>query len=79
VQRLLTAGADRTALAAAGVGWVVEYTDHDMMLYRVDGVSPVVPQWKRTTMIVAHLIWSMMIATGALVMGVTALRRRTQS
>jgi hypothetical protein len=30
-------------------------------------------------MIVAHLIWSMMIATGALVMGVTALRRRTQS
>ena len=79
VQQLLTAGADRTALAAAGVGWVVEYTDHDMMLYRVDGVSPVVPQWKRTTMIVAHLIWSMMIATGALVMGVTAWRRRTQS
>ena len=79
VQRLLTAGADRTALAAAGVGWVVEYAGHDMMLYRVDGVSPVVPQWKRTTMIVAHLIWSMMIATGALVMGVTAWRRRVQS
>jgi hypothetical protein len=79
VQQLLTAGADRTALAAAGVGWVVEYTDHDMMLYRVDGVSPVVPQWKRTTTVVAHLIWSMMIATGALVMGVTAWRRRVQS
>ena len=79
VQRLLTAGADRTALAAAGVGWVVEYTDHDMMLYRVDGVSPVVPQWKRTTVIVAHLIWSMMIATGALAMGVIAWRRRIQS
>ena len=79
VQRLLTAGADRTALAAAGVGWVVEYTDHDMMLYRVDGVSPVVPQWKRTTVIVAHLIWSMMIATGALAMGVIAWRRRVQS
>ena len=79
VQQLLTAGADRTALAAAGVGWVVEYTDHDMMLYRVDGVSPVVPQWKRTTVIVAHLIWSMMIATGALAMGVIAWRRRVQS
>ena len=79
VQRLLTAGADRTALAAAGVGWVVEYTDHDMMLYRVDGVSPVAPQWKRTTVIVAHLIWSMMIATGALAMGVIAWRRRVQS
>ena len=79
VQRLLTAGADRTALAAAGVGWVVEYTDHDMMLYRVEGVSPVVPQWKRTTVIVAHLIWSMMIATGALAMGVIAWRRRVQS
>ena len=79
VQRLLTAGADRTALAAAGVGWVVEYAGHDMMLYRVDGVSPVVPQWKRTTVIVAHLIWSMMIATGALAMGVIAWRRRVQS
>ena len=79
VQQLLAAGADRTALAAAGVGWVVEYAGHDMMLYRVDGVSPVVPQWKRTTMIVANLIWSMMIATGALVMGVTAWRRRVQS
>jgi hypothetical protein len=79
VQQLLTAGADRTALAAAGVGWVVEYTDHDMMLYRVEGVSPVVPQWKRTTVIVAHLIWSMMIATGALAMGVIAWRRRVQS
>lgn len=79
VQRLLTAGADRTALAAAGVGWVVEYTDDDIVLYRVDGVIPVVPQWKRTTMIAAHLIWSMMIATGALIMGVTAWRRRVQS
>ena len=79
VQQLLAAGADRTALAAAGVGWVVEYAGHDMMLYRVDGVSPVVPQWKRTTVIVAHLIWSMMIATGALAMGVIAWRRRVQS
>jgi hypothetical protein len=79
VQRMLSAGADRTALAAAGVGWVVEYTDDNIALYRVDGVSPVVPQWKRTTMIVTHLIWSMMIATGALVMGVTAWRRRIQS
>jgi hypothetical protein len=92
VQRLLADGADRATLAAAGVGWVVtetgaqspsqllvDYSDGDLTLYRVGGVSPVVPQWKRFMVIVAHLIWAGMIIISAAALGLSALRRRDQS
>ena len=92
VHRLLSTGADRTTLAAAGVGWVVtetgtqtlsqlpvEYADGDLTLYRVGGVAPVVPQWKRVVVIVAHLIWAGMILMGGVALGFSARRRRAQS
>jgi len=92
VQRLLADGADRATLAAAGVGWVVTETDSQapgqltidysadgLTLYRVGGVSPVVPQWKRIVVIVAHLIWVGMILASAAALGFSARRRRTQS
>jgi len=92
VQRLLAGGADRATLAAAGVGWVVtetgsqapgqltiDYSDGGLTLYRIDGVSPVAPQWKRIVVIIAHLIWSGMILVSAAVLGFSARRRRDQS
>jgi hypothetical protein len=92
VQRLLSVGADRATLAAAGVGWVVsetgaqslkqlpiDYSDDDLTLYRVGGMSPVVPQWKREAVIAAHFIWAGMILTGAAVLAFSARRRRAGS
>jgi hypothetical protein len=92
VHRLLSNGAVRTTLAAAGVGWVVtetgtqtlsqlpvDYADGDLTLYRVGGISPVVPQWKRVVVIVAHLIWAGMILMGGVALGFSARRRRAQS
>jgi hypothetical protein len=92
VQRLLSEGADRAALAAAGVGWVVtesgaqsltplpvDYADADLTLYRVGGISPVAPQWKRNAVMVAHLIWAGMLVLSATVLGGMTVRRRPQS
>jgi len=92
VNRLLADGADRAALAAAGVGWVVAesgagsnlqlpvaYSDGDLTLYRVGGMRPVVPQWKWNAVIAAHLIWAGMLVSSATVLGVMTLRRRPQS
>lgn len=92
VHRLLTDGADAATLAAAGVGWVVaetgarvmpglkpEYADGVMTLYRIGGVSPAVPQWKRTAVIVAHLIWASMLVGGAVVLTLGRSGRVRQS
>ena len=89
VQRLLADGADRAALAAAGVGWVVtetgsqapgqltvDYSGGGLTLYRVGGTSSVAPQWKREVVIVAHVIWAAMILISGAVLGLSALRRR---
>jgi len=92
VHRLLSDGADRATLAAAGVGWVVTetgsqmmpqlpvaYSDGDLTLYRVGGMSPAIPQWKRNAVTAAHLIWAGMLVFSATVLGVRTLRRRPQS
>jgi len=92
VYRLLSEGADRATLAAAGVGWVVtesgvqslaqlpvDYADGDLTLYRVGGISPAVPQWKRNAAMVAHLIWAGMLVFSATVLAGMTVRRRPQS
>ncbi|SRX79520.1 hypothetical protein [Mycolicibacterium parafortuitum] len=67
VQRMLTAGAGRDELAAAGVGWVVTegpvpalplpvaYRDDDIAVYAVGGDSAGSPH--RPVMIAAHAVW----------------------
>ena len=92
VQRLLSEGADRAALAAAGVGWVVtesgspppgqlrvDYSGGGLTLYRVGGRSSAAPQWKRNAVIIAHAIWSAMILISAAVLALGAVRRRAQA
>jgi hypothetical protein len=92
VHRLLADGADAATLAAAGVGWVVtetgiqavpglkaDYADGDLTLYRVGGVGRAVPQWKRISVIVAHLIWAGMLVGSAVVLAVAGSGRIRQS
>ncbi len=77
VQELLLAGADREALARAGVGWVVvesgggtaslslpvAYRDADLTVYRVGGEHPEASH--RALLIAAHLVWLTMLVLGA--------------
>jgi len=92
VHRLLADGADAATLAAAGVGWVVtetgtravpglkaDYADGDLTLYRVGGVGRAVPQWKRISVIVAHLIWAGMLVGSAVVLAMAGSGRIRQS
>ncbi|BBY27510.1 hypothetical protein [Mycolicibacterium sediminis] len=86
VQRLLLEGADASALARAGVGWVmvesgaaaldlpVTYRDDDLVLYRVGGDHP--PAAHRGTLIAAHLVWLATILAAVVGGAVGALRRR---
>jgi hypothetical protein len=41
------------------------YADADMAVYRIGGVSPVAPHWKRTVVIGAHLLWAAMLLGAA--------------
>ncbi|MCV7368892.1 hypothetical protein CRI77_00555 [Mycolicibacterium duvalii] len=78
VQQLLLSGADRDALAAAGVGWVVvegpgpeldlplAYRDPDLTVYAVGGRTA--ESTLRTTMIAAHAVWLGQLVTGLLAM-----------
>lgn len=43
----------------------VVYRDADLTLYRVGGTSPVAAQGERTAMVVAHLVWLVLLAAGA--------------
>ena len=92
VYRLLADGADAATLAAAGVGWVVaetgtrampglkaDYADGALTLYRIGGVGPAVPQWKRIAVIVAHLIWASLLVGGAVVLSLGRSGRVGQS
>jgi hypothetical protein len=88
VQRLLLSGADRDALARAGVGWVVAqsgrgaatpalalpvaYHDADLTVYRVGGEQPAASH--RAVMVAAHLGWLAMLVAG--LVGVVFGRRR---
>ncbi len=87
VQQLLDAGADREALARAGVGWVVvesggetaplalpvAYRDDDLTVYRVGGDYPAASH--RPVMIAAHLVWLALLAIGAAGMALSTARR----
>ncbi|OBG14236.1 hypothetical protein A5765_11345 [Mycolicibacterium celeriflavum] len=91
VQEILVEGADRDALADAGVGWVVvesgfptthlplpvAYTDDDLTLYRVGGSSPAADG--RDVLLAAHLVWLAMLAAGGGLSLVTAIRRRVHA
>lgn len=92
VHRLLADGADAATLAAAGVGWVLtetgtrslpglkaDYADGTLVLYRIGGVGLAVPQWKRTAVIIAHLIWVSMLVGGAVVLALGGSGRVRQS
>ena len=71
VQRLITSGADPSTLSAAGVGWVLD--ENTMTLRRIGGMTPTAPQWKRTAVILAHLVWAALLITGAVRMAAGAL------
>lgn len=92
VHRLLAGGADAATLAAAGVGWAVaetgtravpglkaDYADGALTLYRIGGVGPAVPQWKRTAVIIAHLIWASLLVGSAVVLTMAGSGRIRQS
>ena len=53
----------------------VVYEDSDIALYRVGGTSLPAPQWKRITMIIAHLVWAgLLLGSGV---ALTAARLRS--
>jgi len=88
VQRLLLTGADRDALARAGVGWVVvetggdtlslalpvAYRENDLTVYRVGGDYPAAAY--RGVMVAAHLVWLAMLVAGASGMAASAIAAR---
>lgn len=88
IQRMLTAGAGRDDLAAAGVGWVVvenpedapelalprAYRDDDLVVYHVGGDAPESPH--RAVLVGAHVIWLGQLLLGLLGMTISRLRSR---
>jgi hypothetical protein len=64
VERLLTTGADRDALARAGVGWLVAESADDLTVSRIGGDHPAAPH--RAFMLATHAVWLvMLVASGA--------------
>ena len=55
VERLLAAGADRDALARAGVGWLVVESGDDVTVTRIGGDHPAASH--RGLLMAAHLAW----------------------
>lgn len=89
IQRMLTAGAGRDELAAAGVGWVVvenpggpapelalpvAYRDDDLTVYQIGGAGPQSPH--RAVMVGAHMVWLGQLLLGLLGMTIARLRSR---
>ena len=88
IQQMLTTGAARDELAAAGVGWVVvenpggapdlalpvAFRDDDLAVYRVGGDTPGSPH--RGIMLGAHAVWLGQLLLGLLGMTVARLRSR---
>jgi hypothetical protein len=93
VQRLLLTGADRDALARAGVGWVVgesgggaappalplpvAYRDADLTVYRVGGDRPAASH--RAVMVAAHVGWLALLVAGLAGMVLGRRRRSDQT
>ena len=84
VDRLLAAGADRDALARAGVGWVVVDSGESRrsmpsriaMATRTGGDYPVASH--RGLMLVTHIVWLGMLAAGLVGVLVGRARRRLE-
>lgn len=89
IQRMLTSGAGRDELAAAGVGWVVvenpggsvlelalpvAYRDDDLTVYEIGGDVPESPH--RAVMLAAHAVWLGQLLLGLLGMTIARLRSR---
>ena len=88
VDRLLAAGADRDALARAGVGWVVvdsrrdtrtlalpvAYRDEDVTVYQVGGDYPAASG--RGLLVATHLTWLGVLVVGLAGLLVGRARRR---
>lgn len=88
IQQMLTSGAARDELAAAGVGWVVienpvgapdlalpvVFRDDDLAVYRVGGDTPGSPD--RGIMLGAHAVWLGQLLLGLLGMTVARLLSR---
>ncbi|OBA90003.1 hypothetical protein A5662_23375 [Mycobacteriaceae bacterium 1482268.1] len=77
VERVLTAGADRDALARAGVGWLVVESGDDVTVTRVGGDHPAAPH--RRFMLVTHAVWlAMLVGGGAGALAARARRGRRE-
>jgi hypothetical protein len=72
VQELLLSGASPQQLAAAGVGWVVRETDHDVTVQRVGGSAPAAPH--RSVLIFAHLVWLGLLISAGVGLAVQTVR-----
>ena len=74
VERLLATGADRDALARAGVGWLVTETAGELTVTRIGGDHPAAPH--RALMLVMHGLWLTVLAVGGVGALVALVRRR---
>uniref|UniRef100_UPI0035575426 hypothetical protein n=1 Tax=Mycolicibacterium frederiksbergense TaxID=117567 RepID=UPI0035575426 len=74
VQDLVLSGASGRQLADAGVGWVVRESGREVSVLYVGGSSPAAPG--RGVMIAAHLVWLLVLLTGAVGMVVSGWRVR---
>ena len=62
IERLLAAGADRDALARAGVGWLVVESGDDVTVTRLGGDHPAAAH--RGLMLLTHAVWLAMLVGG---------------
>jgi len=74
VEHLLAEGADREALARAGVGWLVTESGDDVTLTRIGGDHPAPPY--RGVLIAAHIAWLAALLGGLAGMLAGWVRRR---
>ncbi len=72
VERLLAAGADREALARAGVGWLVVESGDDVAVTRIGGDHPAASH--RRLMLAVHVGWLAMLAFGLVGVLIAAAR-----
>ena len=76
VERLLTTGADRDALADAGVGWLVDESGDEVTVTRLSGDRPAAA--RRGLMLVTHAVWLAMLVAGGVGALAGRVRRRVE-